>query len=289
MDGAPRLNVGVIGVGRAGAVLGAAMARAGHPVVGVYGVSDLSRLRGQALLPTVPFLEPTTIAEQADLLWLTVPDDALAGMVSGLVAANCIRPGTFIAHASGRHGIDILRPLVNIGGLPLALHPVMTFTGTSIDLARLDGCPFGVTTVDELRPAAEAMVVEMGGEPVWVPEESRAIYHAAIAGGANHMITLVSQTLELLTLSGIETPQRLVAPLLGASVDNALRLGDQALTGPVARGDAETVKVHLDEIGRRSLPAQRAYRELARLTADRALNAGILAPTDAERLLEVLS
>lgn len=284
----PRLRVGVIGSGRAGSVLGAALARAGHDIVGFYGVSDLSRLRAEALLTGVPFVEATTLTSEVDLVLLTVPDDVLPDLARGLASAGAVRPGSFVVHASGRYGIEVLRPMMDAGALPMALHPVMTFTGTSVDLARLGSCPFGVTTLDALRPAAETLVVEMGGEPVWIPEESRALYHAAIANGANHLITLVAQTLELLTAAGIEQPQQLMGPLLYASLDNVLRLGDSALTGPVARGDADTVRAHVLELASHSEEAARAYIAMARLTADRALAAGLLKPADAERLLDAL-
>jgi len=288
-DAPPRLRVGVVGTGRAGAVLGAALARAGHHVVAAYAVSDLSRLRAEALLPGVPLVPVEQVLAESDLALLTVPDDVLPGLVAGLVETGAVHPGMFLAHASGRFGYGVLDAATRVGGLPLALHPVMTFTGTSIDLARLSGCPFGVTAPDQLRPVAEALVVEMGGDPVWVNEGSRVLYHAALAHGANHLVTLVTQTLELLSAAGVDDPARLVAPLLSAALDNALRYGDQALTGPVARGDAGTVAAHVEELGDVSPEARAAYVALARVTADRALAAGMLRPDAAEALLDVLA
>jgi predicted short-subunit dehydrogenase-like oxidoreductase (DUF2520 family) len=285
----PRLRVGVVGTGRAGAVLGAALARCGHHVVAAYAVSDVSRLRAEALLPGVPLRPVDEVVAAADLVLLTVPDDVLPGLVAGLAETATVRPGQFVAHASGRYGYAVLDPLTRLGALPLALHPVMTFTGTSIDLNRLTGAPFGVTAPEQLRPVAEALVVEMGGEPVWVAEGSRALYHAALAHGANHLVTLVAQTMELLSAAGVDQPARLVAPLLSAALDNALRYGDQALTGPVARGDAGTVAAHVRELGDVSPEAKVAYVALARVTADRALAAGLLRPDAAEALLDVLA
>lgn len=288
-DGAPpRLSVGVVGTGRAGAVLGAALARAGHPVVAAYAVSDTSRLRAEALLPGVPLVPVADVLAASDLVLLTVPDDVLPGLVAGLAETRSFRTGQFVAHASGRHGYGVLDPATRQGTLPLALHPVMTLTGTSLDLARLTGCPFGVTAPDQLRPVAEALVVEMGGDPVWVEEGSRTLYHAALAHGANHLVTLVAQTLELLASAGVEHPARLVAPLMSAALDNALRQGDAALTGPVARGDAGTVAAHVRAIGEVSPEARTAYVALARVTADRALAAGTLKASSAEALLDVL-
>ena len=88
-------------------------------------------------------------------------------------------------------------------------------------------------------------MIEMGGEPVFIPEEHRDLYHAALASAANHLITLVAQATDLLRTVGVANPARMLGPLLSASLDNALRFGDAGLTGPVARGDAATVAAHV--------------------------------------------
>ena len=285
---APRLSVGVIGPGRAGAPLAAALARAGHPVVGAHAVSQRSRRRVARFLPGVPIVDTAQVMAQADLVLLTVPDDVLDDLVSGLAGTGTVTPGQFIVHASGRYGVAVLEPVTQLGALPMALHPVMTFTGGPADLDRLSGCPFGVTAPRVLRPVAEALVVEMGGDPMWVPEDARPLYHAALANGANHLVTLVAQTLDLLAGAGVERPADLVRPLLSAALDNVLEMGDEALTGPVARGDAGTVSAHLEALSRAAPEARAAYVAMARLTADRALAAGRLDPATAESLLDVL-
>lgn len=285
----PRLAVGVVGVGRAGSVLGAAFDRADHRVVAAYAVSDASRTRAESLLPDVPLLSAPEVIERSDLVLLTVPDDVLPELVAGFAQAQVFRPGQFVAHASGRYGISVLDPATRSGALPLAFHPAMTLTGTSVDVQRLSGAPFGVTSPEALRPVVEALVVEIGGEPVWVPEESRVLYHAALANGANHLITLVAQSMDLLSNAGVSDPQRLLSPLLHAALDNVLRAGDLALTGPVVRGDAGTLQAHVAAIDSVSPQARRAYVAMARLTADRALSNGVLKPTQAEALLSALA
>jgi predicted short-subunit dehydrogenase-like oxidoreductase (DUF2520 family) len=124
---------------------------------------------------------------------------------------------------------------------------------------------------------------------VWIPEDKRTLYHAALAGGANHLVTLVVESMDMLRAAGVTNPGAMLGPLLGAALDNALRLGMDGLTGPVARGDAGTVAEHVAELGRISPEGRRAYVALARLTADRALATGLLKPEDAERLLEALA
>jgi len=288
-DRPARLSVGVIGAGRVGSVLGAALAQAGHRVVAASGVSDASRRRADALLPGVPVVPPTEVLDAAELVLLTVPDDVLPELVAGIAASGAVRAGALVVHTSGRYGVAVLDPVTRMGALPLALHPAMTFTGRPEDLARLTGACFGVTAPEPLRPIAEALVVEMGADPQWVDEDARPLYHAALASGANHLATLVNESVDLLRRCGVGEPERLLAPLLGASLDNALRSGDAALTGPVARGDAGTVAAHIAVLREVSPDTAAAYVAMARLTADRALAAGLLKPEAAEALLDVLA
>ncbi|HEU5417885.1 MAG TPA: DUF2520 domain-containing protein [Streptosporangiaceae bacterium] len=283
------LGVGVVGGGRAGTALAAALHRAGHRIVAVSAVSAQSRRRVEQALPGTPIRDPQDVIARCDLVLLTVPDDVLPGLVAGLAATGTEVAGRLLAHASGRHGLAVLDPAVRLGAIPLALHPVMTFTGRPDDVDRMTGISWGVTAPDQLRPVAEALVVEMGGEPVFIAEERRALYHAALAGAANHLVTQVVQACDLLAEAGVANPARMLGPLVGAALDNALRLGDAALTGPVARGDAETVAGHVAALRADAPQALPAYLALARLTADRALAAGMLSPPDAQRLLDVLA
>lgn len=285
----PRLDIGVIGVGRVGSVLGAALARAGHRIVAATAVSRESVGRAQRMLPSAQLRPADEVVELSELVLLAVPDDALPGLVNGLRATGSWRPGQFVVHTSGAHGVGVLEPAASVGALPLALHPAMTFAGRPEDLDRLDGAPFGVTAADVLRPVAETLVVEIGGEPVWIDESARPTYHAALTMGANHLVTLVADARDLLAAADVTEPSRLLAPLLGAALDNALRLGDAALTGPVSRGDAQTVAAHLATIAQRSPALQAPYRAMALRTCERALAAGRIDADAAAALTDVLS
>lgn len=286
-----RLGVGVVGAGKVGSVLGSALRAAGHAVIGVSAVSEASRDRAEAMLPGVPILDVETVIERSELVLLTVPDDALPDLVEGVAKIGGWRAGQLLVHTSGRYGVAVLDPAFRLGAIPLAVHPAMTFTGTSLDVARLVDCCFGVTAPGPVLPVAQALVVEMGAEPVIIAEEDRPLYHAALAHGSNHLITLVAQARQLLASLNVENPGRLLGPLMHASLDNSLRNGDAALTGPVSRGDAGTVRAHLRTIDARAADSPdigMAYRSLARATAERALASGRLKPEAAEALLEAL-
>ena len=283
------LTVGVLGAGRVGAALGAALLRAGHRVVAASGRSARSSARIAALLPGARHVDAVEVARAAtDLLIISVPDDALGPIVAHLAEQDAFTPGQVVAHTSGAHGIGILHPAVARGARPLALHPAMTFTGRLDDAARLAGISYGVTAPKELRPVAQALVRDLGGTPEWIPDAHRPLYHAALTHGANHLVTLVNESLDRLREAGVAHPERALGPLLRAALENTLALGDAALTGPVSRGDAGTVARHLDALAAVAPESVPGYLALARRTADRAIAAGRLTPAAAEPLLGVL-
>ena len=272
--------IGVIGAGRVGAVLGAALTAAGHRLVATAAASAASRERAGRLLPGVPIRPADEVARAAgDLLLLAVPDDALPSVVAGLATTGALHRSRMVAHTSGAHGVGVL------GDVPgTALHPAMTFTGERADLDRLHGISWGVTTA--ARAFATRLVADLHGIPEWIAEADRPLYHAALAHGANHLVTLVNEAADLLRTAGVEEPRKVRAPLLHVALDNALRLGDEALTGPVSRGDAGTLRKHLERMPAPSVPA---YLALARRTADRAVASGRLRPQDAALLWDVLA
>ena len=233
------------------------------------------------LLPDVPLLSVEQIAERSELLILAVPDDELPGLVTYLASSGSITAGQILVHTSGRHGTEVLAPATALGAIGLAIHPAMTFTGMSVDLQRLNGTCFAVTGPAPFIPIAQALVVEMGGEPVHVAEADRTLYHAALAHAANHLVTILGQSQQMLASIGIEDPARYMGPLVRAAVDNALASGEGALTGPVARGDAGTVKAHLQALNEYSEHEKTgditdSYAALAHATAKRAHNRGLL-------------
>ncbi len=288
-DAPARLRVGIIGAGRVGAVLGAAFSVAGHDVVAASGLSAASRLRAGRLLPGVPLLPADQVVAAADLVVLAVPDDTLPGLVAGLAETGAWRAGQLAFHTSGAHGLAVLAPAERAGVLPLALHPAMTFTGAPEDADRLAGTPFGVTSHPSYRPVAETLVLEMGGEPFFVAEADRTLYHAALVTGANHLVTLVAEAADLLRAAGVDEPARILAPLLTAALDNGLRRGDRGLTGPVSRGDVGTVGRHLETLAERAPESVAAYVAMARRTTERALAAGRLKRHEGAPLLDLLA
>lgn len=223
MTAAGRLGVGIIGAGRVGPVLGAGLAAAGHAVTGIATVTEANRERARAMLPQAPVLEIPDLVERSELVILAIPEQEIASLAAGLAAARVWQPGQLVVHTAAGLGYGVLRPAVESGGIPLAIHPAMAFTGTSMDLVRLRESYCAVTAPTPVLPIAQALVVELGAEPIVIAEEDREAYAEAIATATSFSASIVRQSVDLLAGIGIESPGSVLAPLVRSAVENALR------------------------------------------------------------------
>ncbi|MEJ3403912.1 DUF2520 domain-containing protein [Rathayibacter sp. YIM 133350] len=246
---AGRLGVGIVGAGRVGPVLGAALGGAGHAVVGISAVSASSRDRAEAMLPGVPILSVPEIIERSELVILAVPDRELPDLVAGLAATGAWQPGQLVLHTAARFGTAVLAPALAAGVIPLAVHPAMAFTGTSIDIARLADAWFAVTAPAPVLPIGQALVVEMGGEPLVVAEADRAAYAEAIETAVTFSTSIVEQAANLLVGIGVHNAGPVLAPLVRSAVEAAL-----ARTG--AGTTIDVADLLADDDGPQSPPAE---------------------------------
>lgn len=264
----------LVGPGRAGSALAARLVATGWRAAAVAGRSpDAPSTRRLATRLGVPAVAVADAGADADLLVLATPDAALE-TVGGAVAPG-LRPGALVVHLAGARGLDVLAPIaqtrpdVSVG----ALHPLQTLTGTD------DGDALAGAWAAVAGPGAvAALAAHLGLRPFRVDDDRRPAYHAAAAVASNHLVALLGQVERLAAVADV--PLAAFEPLVRASVDHVFAVGPEAaLTGPVARGDVETVSRHLAAI-----PAdeQRAYRALA----DAACR---LRPNDDSRLREVLA
>ncbi len=238
MERSGRLGIGIIGAGRVGPVFGAALAGAGHALVGISAVSAKSRERADAMLPGVPILDIPTVIERSELVILAVPESELESLVSGLAATGAWQAGQLVLHTAPSLGVAALAPAQAMGAIPLAVHPAMAFTGTSIDLVRLRDSYCAVTAASVVQPIGMALVVEMGAEPVIIEEADRPAYAEAIATATSFSNAIIGQATGILAGLGIQNAGQVIAPLVRSSVENAL--GDaRAGTIDVASLDPE--------------------------------------------------
>ncbi|WP_438352230.1 Rossmann-like and DUF2520 domain-containing protein [Microbacterium sp. CJ88] len=215
-----RLGVGIIGAGRVGPVIGAALAGAGHALTGITSGSDDERVA--AVLPGVPVLDAVEVARRSELVVVAVPHDQLPGLVQGLADIGGWQAGQLVLHTDPAHGVGVLAPAMAQGAIPLAVHPAMTFTGSSMDLRQLPHTYAAVTAPGPVLPIAQALAVEMGCEPVVVAEADRPVYAEAIATATHFSRSIVHQAADLLRAAGVEAPGSYLASLVHSTVDHAL-------------------------------------------------------------------
>jgi predicted short-subunit dehydrogenase-like oxidoreductase (DUF2520 family) len=268
-----------VGPGRAGVALGLALSRAGHRVL-LHGRH--SREVPPPLALTVGD-DPPWLGE-AEIVLLAVPDDAVAEVAASLAATGAVTASHTVLHLSGALGIDVLAPLGASGAALGSLHPYQTLEASAEGAAGLAGAVAGVGGTSKAVAGASALASSVGLVPVEVPEERRAVYHAAAVFASNYLVTLAGVAEGLLGEAGMSPEQARAAlgPLMSAALEKALADGPgSALTGPVARGDAETVRRHLT-----ALPddVRDLYRELARA----ALRLAELAPERRAAIEEAL-
>lgn len=218
-----RLTIGVVGAGRVGAVLALALAGAGHTIAAVSAISDESLERAETLLPGVPVLEVPEVIRRSELVLFTVPGSELPGLVRGLTETEAWQPGQIALHTAPERGYGVFAPALAHGVIPIALHPAMIFTGTSLDLGRLAGSSIAVTAPTPVLPIGQALAVEMGAEPFMVSEADRSAYAEAIAAARDFSRAVVRQGADALKDIGIERPDRVLGGLVRSALEEELR------------------------------------------------------------------
>ena len=221
---ASRLGVGVIGAGRVGPVLARALAGAGHAITGISAISAESRERAETMLPGVPVLEVAEIVRRSELVLFAIPGDELAELVTGLTTLGAWQPGQIALHTAPEHGFGVFTPAIGAGVIPLALHPAIVFTGTSLDLSRLSNATIAVTAPAPVLPIGQALAVEMGAEPVIVREQDRPAYAEAMAAATEFSRAVVRQAADAMRAIGMERPDRVIEGVVRAAIEEELLL-----------------------------------------------------------------
>ena len=230
-----RLNVGVIGVEPAGIAMAQALASAGHMVVAVSSAPLDNDDALEVLLPQAKKLTDEKILEVADLVLLAVPASEIAQTVSGL--SDSWRTGQLVVHLAAQFDHDILSEAFAKGAIPLAIHPAMRFTGTSLDINRMKESFFAVSAPVVALPIAQALVIEMGAEPIVIESSARASYAEAIEVASNFSAMIVNQAIGLLEQAGVENPALVIAPVIESAVDQALSKGHRQIKPEDLIGD----------------------------------------------------
>lgn len=284
------MDVALVGAGRVGTALGVLLARAGHRIVAASGGEE-SRDRVRRFLGGTAFVDAAEAAASGEVVVLGVPDDAIAAVCGDLALLGSFRAGQSVLHLSGAVPLEALAAAGRAGARVLALHPLQTFPDVESALERLPGSAVAVTAADEGGWAlGERLARDVGGRPFRLADGRKPLYHAGAVLGSGFLAAAEALAARVLGAAGVEDPLEALAPLSRAALENALRLGPAvALTGPVARGDAGTLRRNLEALSAHAPEAVAAYVALADAALDLAEEAGRLDAAGRARAEEVLA
>lgn len=282
----------LIGPGRLGQAITCLLAEAGHSVRAV-----ISRNAGRALTAArfVGSRDAGTTdlsrARQGDIVLLSIPDDRLAEMSRTLRQNNWLTPGAVLIHFSGLHGAELLNQGPEPKARVLSLHPLQTFADAVAGVRNLPGSYFSVEGEEALLPLGESLVKDVGGIPFRIRGEQKTLYHAAACVASNYLITLADAAGQIMATCGFSEEEaiKLLIPLLKGTGLNLITLGPcQALTGPIARGDVQTIAGHLQAMAALPDELRDIYRVLGKETVKLAIRKGTLAPEQAAAIRKLL-
>ena len=282
----PRL--GFIGPGTVGIALARSLASAGYPVVSISGRNAERLGRAVESIPGARAAESAQEAvDAADLIFLTVPDDAIQSVAERLAWA----PGKSAVHCSGAASLDLLETAERQGAAVGAFHPLQTFASAEQATRNLPGSAVAIEASDPaLESTLEAMADALGGRPL-VLRGDKALYHASAVIACNYLVTLLDVAAGVWPHLGLSKEDGLKAllPLVRGTIENLDAIGlPNALTGPVSRGDVGTIERNIAALSEHAPETAALYVELARRTIPIARAKGTLSEDAAKRLLERL-
>ena len=282
------LKVGFIGAGTVGTALASRLSASGYNVVAVASRTFASAERlslavsGCRAMTTVQ-----AAADAADLVFITTPDGAI-----GQVAAQIKwRQGECVVHCSGADSTEVLQPARALGAQVGAFHPLQTFASVKQAIDNLPGSTFAVEAEEPLRSTLKKMAGDLNGYSIELKASDKVLYHASAVVACNYFVTLVKLSTDLWQTFGVSRKDavRALMPLLKGTLNNIENVGiPNCLTGPIARGDAGTVRKHLSALDKSAPAVAKIYRQLGLETVPISLDKGKIDQTTAKELKDLM-
>lgn len=279
------LAFAIIGTGMVGTAIGALLKKAGHKIASLADTSPANLTRASVFLGKIPsFQDPAQAAVKADCLLITTPDDVI-GQACSYVAqrANLKRKKVF--HMSGAGGLDLLEPATRAGAVVGCIHPLQSFSSIEGAIKTIPGSYFGVTAGRGAKTLASSLVRDLGGIPIHISSRQKPLYHLAACMASNYLVTLMGLVESVYRSIGFsqKDARRSFLPLVYGSLKNLEAQGcTKALTGPIARGDAGTIRKHMQALADNRAELTPVYAQLGHVTIDLAVKKGTLTPDQAK-------
>jgi predicted short-subunit dehydrogenase-like oxidoreductase (DUF2520 family) len=286
-----RDSVAILGLGKVGTAVGHLLRSAGYEIVAVAGRSTAKLNQGLAHTGGQAFKDFSAAASRADCVLITTSDDAIASVCDEICQRGAINPGKKVIHMSGAGGLDLLSPAAKTGAHVASIHPLQSFASVEGAINSIPGSTFGITADTEIRAWAEQMVRDLRGNPFFIADEDKPLYHAAACLASNSLTTLIHNVEGIYQSLGMTPTEALRAfwPLVQGTMQNIENNGTvQALTGPISRGDAGTVAKHLAALQKSFPTLLPLYRTMGRETVSLGLKKKTLSQDKAEIINKLL-
>ncbi len=285
------MRIAIVGAGNVGTALAVLLQNAGHKITGIASRSEKSALLAAERAGVPHDTDPARFTKEADVVFLTTPDRAIASVCDQIAYAGGFSPETVVAHTSGAHSSDILRSAALAGARPVSFHPLQTFANADAGIRNLAGSFITIEGHPEALPVARQLVADLNCRLLEIPTGGKPLYHAAACIVCNYFTTLLDYGLKVMESAGVAREDALpaLAPLIEGTFKNIMRVGPiQALTGPISRGDAGTVETHLEAMTKIMPEAIPLYRHLGQATVKLAKAKGTLGEPEKRELLKIL-
>lgn len=263
------MKIAIIGAGPVGTGIGFLLQKKGHQIVGVASRTFRSAHRASVFLETKAYKDKISLAKEADVVLITTSDHAICSVAEEVAEGGGFRQGQTVMHMSGSMSSEVLFPAKETGARTVSIHPLQSCASVERAIENIPGSIFSIEGDEDAYPVAKQLVTDMGGEYFFITAEAKPLYHAAACVASNYLVSLVDLSWRLMEKAGM--PRNMAAqallPLMEGTIKNIQRMGiPQALTGPISRGDVETVEEHLDAMSKQAPDLVPLYSYLGKHT-----------------------
>lgn len=268
----------IIGAGMVGTAIGCLLKKSGYAVAAVADKSPAALKRAHKYTGAECFRKPSDVLDKAGCILVTTPDDAILSVCRDIALHTSVK-GKFVFHMSGAGGLDLLEPAKKAGAAVGSIHPLQSFSSVDNAIKSIPSSYFGITADARSKTQARDIVLALGGNPLYISDGQKPLYHAAACAASNYLVSLLNVVESIYSSIGIseKDAKKAYLPLVYGSLRNIEQSGSvQALTGPIARGDAGTIKKHVDAINARLPRYASLYSILGLAAADIARQKGTL-------------
>jgi len=283
----------IVGCGKVGTILAKQMIASGYPLIGLASKSLSSAQKTAAETKTTCFSDiPWEFTPSADIVFITTPDGTIQETSRKIAENKGFKPGAVVLHCSGALPSTILAPAKTCGASIGSMHPLQSFASSESNANPFKGIVAAIEGEESAIQIARQIAADLGCVSLTIKTDAKTLYHAAAVVASNYLVALQDLAFKLLQISGIpkKNTYQVLGPLINGTLSNIEKVGTvKALTGPIVRGDAETVKKHVDEISSKAPELLSLYRALGRYTVTIAESGGNLSKENVQLLLQILA